>query len=69
MTLKPNRQRLYLRHVSKRNNCCTRTITNRVKAGKFPAPLRDELGHKFWWDDVLAEHEAKLEAQSAGSPE
>ena len=57
----PDRRRLYLRDVAQRNNCHPRTIDNRVKAGVFPVPRRDELDRKFWWDSELAEHEAKLE--------
>lgn len=65
MTFKPDRQRLYLRHVAERNSCTRRTIDNRVRAGRFPPPHRDELGRKFWWSDELAEHEATLDARSA----
>lgn len=65
MTFNPDRRRQYLRHVAERNNCTGRTIDNRVKAGVFPPPHRDELGRKFWWDDELAAHEAKLEREAA----
>ena len=65
MTFKEQRRRLYLRHVAKRNACTPRTVDNRVKAGVFPAPHRDELGRKFWWDDELAAHEATLTGEAA----
>lgn len=65
MTFNPDRRRLYLRDVATRNGCTPRTIDNRVRAGVFPPPHRDELDRKFWWDTELAEHEAKLTGEAA----
>lgn len=67
MTFNPDRRRVYLRPLAERNNCTPRTIDNRVAAGVFPPPHRDELGRKFWWSDELAEHEAKLDHQEAAA--
>ena len=56
----PELQRNYYRDLKKRGLGCPSTVWRKVRAGRFPEPIKDESERPYWTDAMLLKHQEEL---------
>ena len=56
----PELQRNYYRDLKNRGLGCPSTVWRKVRAGRFPEPIKDESERPYWTDAMLIEHQEDL---------